>query len=381
MSQRNPWQQRSILKAHRNNPRMAVLGFFLILSMLNLMSACGMAQVGDKNRDKERVVAQQTPETEPPANEKRRFRARQRLQQNSSPESLNDQNNFNSDMLSGKIVYQGQMRTYHLHLPQNANRSNSLPLVIALHGSFGSGEKFAKNTNFNALADQEGFAVVYPDAIDTHWNDGRGTVSPNVDDVGFIKALIEQLVRFRNIDKSRIYAAGLSNGGMLTQRLACEMSDQIAAFASVSGSLPKPLESQCKPKNPVSILMINSPNDQLVPWNGGEIRGRGGEVLSIPETVAWWREQNGSTSKPVANSLPVRDYSDSTRVREARYSGGRGGSEVILYTVDGGGHSWPDTNSNEHNPTRERFGKRSRQIDASQVIWTFFQRHTLNVAK
>lgn len=375
MSRRNSWQQGSVPKVDKYHPRMAFLGFLVILSLLNLMTACGMAQSRDSSRVKEQLSVQQTPQTEPLAEAKRRPRARQRLQSNQE-ESLNEQDNPASDMLSGKIIYQGQMRTYHLYLPKDYSRRGSLPLVLALHGGFGSGEKFSKNTNMNALAAQEGFAVVYPDAIDNHWNDGRGTVSNEVDDVGFIKALIEQLIKLRNIDKSRIYAVGLSNGGLFTQRLACEMSDKFAAFASVSASLPESLKSNCKPPNPVSMLMINSPDDKFVPWDGGEIRGRGGEVLSVPETIAWWREHSGCSPTPIANSLPVRNYTDSTRVREARYSGGRGGSEVILYTINGGGHSWPDTSERHQN--NSRFGKRSQQINANEVIWKFFQRHSLS---
>lgn len=377
MSLRNSWQPESIPKTRKYRPKMAFFGFFVTLSLLNLMSACGMAQMGEKSHSREQLSAQQTPQTEPLADQKNRPRARRRLQQNQQPESLNEQNNPDSDMLSGKIIYQGQMRTYHLYLPKNSNGSSSIPLVLAFHGGSGSGEKFSKNTNMNALAAQQGFAVVYPDAIDNHWNDGRGTVNTQVDDVGFVKALIERLIKTKNIDKSRIYAAGLSNGGLFTQRLACEMSDQIAAFASVSASLPASLKSNCNPRNPVSMLMINSPDDKFVPWDGGEIRGRHrGEVISVPETIAWWTQQSGSSPTPIANSLPVRNYSDTTRVREARYSGGRGGSEVILYTVNGGGHAWPDTSERHQN--NSRFGKRSQQIDANEVIWKFFQRHSLS---
>jgi polyhydroxybutyrate depolymerase len=246
---------------------------------------------------------------------------------------------------------------------------------MAFHGGYGSGKRIARNTGFNEIADQEGFIVVYPDGINRHWNDGRGTANPEIDDVGFVKVLIERLVKFRNVDPSRIYATGLSNGGQFTQRLACEMSDQIAAFAAVSATFPAALKPNCKPKNPVSILMINSPNDPLVPWEGGEGRGLGGQILSVPETVELWRKHNGCSPVAQTESLPNIAPSDGTRVRVSRYTGNCNRSEVLIYAIEGGGHGWPD--GYENAPT-SMAGKTSRQLKASQAIWNFFKRHSLS---
>lgn len=338
-------QQRLIAWVSKFPSRKTFVGFILTPILLNTMTACSFAQKPDTRDSTERPIRDQQ---EIPDNE----------------------------MLSGQLVHQGRMRTYHLYLPKGYNRSQSLPLVMAFHGGYGKGKRFARNTGFNEIADQEGFVVVYPDALNMHWNDGRGTASPDVDDVGFVRTLLERLIRFRNIDPSRIYATGISNGGFFTQRLACEMSDTIAAFATVSATLPEELKSSCQPKKPVSILMINSPQDELVPWEGGETGGLGGRVLSVPNTVEFWRKENAASPVAETQALPVIDPSDSTRVRLSRYSGGRRGSEVLLYTIQGGGHTWPDGNNSHH--IINRVGKTSRQLKASQAIWNFLRRHTLS---
>ncbi|HEY9726873.1 MAG TPA: PHB depolymerase family esterase [Chroococcales cyanobacterium] len=279
------------------------------------------------------------------------------------------------DMLSGRLIYQGQARTYHVYLPSNYDRNRSWPLVLAFHGGFGSGKRIARNTGFNEIAEREGFIVVYPDGIDKHWNDGRGTVNTDVDDVGFVRALIDRLVRNRNVDPSRVYATGISNGGQFTQRLACELSDKIAAFAAVASTFPAALRSNCNPKNPVSMLMINSPEDPLVPWQGGEGGGIGGRILSVPETVELWRKHNKCSPVAQTQSLPTIAPNDGTRVRMSRYQGDSPRSEIVLYTIEGGGHTWPDGHDNA---VISRVGKTSRQLKGSQAIWNFFKRHSLS---
>lgn len=337
-------QQRVVAKTRKSPSRTAFIGILLVLLLLNLTTACALAQRRDGSRIRERLLG------------------------NTQQEARTN------DMLSGKLIYQGRLRTYHLHLPKGYNRNRSTPLVLAFHGGYGSGKGFAKTTGLNNLADREGFVVVYPDGIDRHWNDGRGTANPGINDVGFVRVLIDRLIRFRNIDSSRIYATGISNGGFFTQKLACEMSDKIAAFAPVAAPLPELLKSSCKPSKPISIVMINSPEDRFVPWKGGEVKG-GGQTLSVPQTVERWRQHNASSSVAEAQTLPVINPSDSTRVRFSRYSGGRGDSEVVLYTIEGGGHTWPGGND----PLSPRVvGKTSRQISANEVIWKFFQRHVLS---
>jgi len=143
------------------------------------------------------------------------------------------------------IVLKGTERTYRVHLPPSLKRVDKPPLLIVLHGGGGSGKQMERMTlgKFNTLADREGFIVVYPDALGRHWNDGRGlrryfSQREGVDDVGFIAALIDHFLRELNVDRKRIYVAGMSNGAMMCCRLASELSERVAAVAAVAGAMP-----------------------------------------------------------------------------------------------------------------------------------------------
>lgn len=279
----------------------------------------------------------------------------------------------------------GLNRTYRIHLPSGHDRTKIAPLVLLFHGGGGTGQGMEKLTlgGFNRLADREGFIIVYPDGIEKHWNDGRGLQAyrahrENIDDVGFISALIEHLIRTLNVDSNRIYAAGISNGGQFSQRLACELSDRIAAIGVVATQLPEHLPSSCAPKRTISVLMMPGTEDPLVPWEGGEIgfrRGRKfGRILSVPESIGFWVKQNQCPGSPGVTYEPDRDPKDGTRVRREAYVPCGGETEVVLYAVEGGGHTWPG--GNQYLPARI-IGRTSRDIDANEVIWNFFKKHAL----
>lgn len=273
------------------------------------------------------------------------------------------------------LKHQGITRTYEIYIPSTYQSDRPIPLVLAFHGGRGSGTALASNIKLNDVAEDEGFIVVYPDGIKNHWNDGRDVpgVNPEIDDVSFVKALIRKLQKSINIDRRRIYATGISNGGMFTQRLACELSGRIAGFASVVGSLPEPLQATCKPKAPVSMLMLNSPSDQFIPWQGGTLlRGEGGRIISIPQTIEFWKQHNACPSTGQVQVLPDKDPNDGTRVRKVSYTNCRRRSEVVLYTIRGGGHTWPDAVRQNR-----QFGKISRDINGSKVIWDFFKSKAL----
>jgi len=285
----------------------------------------------------------------------------------------NPRKQVSSGEYSGKLLYQGWLRTYYLHIPKSYKSDHPTPLVLVLHGSGGSGSSIANVTHFNQLADKKGFIVVYPNGINHHWSDSHSVFSPQVDDISFVTALLDHLMKLRNIDSRRIYATGFSNGGMLTQTLACQLSDRIAAFASVAGTLPANLASSCKPKTPVSLLMFNGTSDRSVPYAGGKIAGVGREVLSVYKTVQLWRHYNGCASKAKVEKLPNTIRSSGNQVEISRYLVCSGGSEVMLVTVKGGGHSWPGASEN----VKDYQGNASK-INASAAIWNFFQRHVLH---
>ena len=280
-----------------------------------------------------------------------------------------------SGEFSGNLLDQGRLRTYYLHIPKSYKPDRPMPLVLVFHGSGGSGRSIATATRFNDLADKKGFIVVYPNGIDHHWSDGRGVFSQQVDDVSFVSALIAHVRQLRNIDSRRIYATGFSNGGMLTQALACELSDRIAGFVSVAGTLPANLAPSCQPETPVSVLMINGTSDRSVPYAGGKIGGVGREVVSVPKMVELWRQHNRCDSRAKVQKLPNTAPNHSNQVEISRYSGCSGGSEVMLVTVIGGGHSWPGGDASQNVKAHQTDVKAG--IDASKAIWDFFQRHAL----
>lgn len=284
------------------------------------------------------------------------------------------------------LFFGGQERTYILHLPPGHDRSVPVPLVIALHGGGGNGGKMVRLTQggFDRLADKEGFAVVYPDGIGRNWNDGRSgaetgydTHLEGTDDVGFISALIDSLIKELNIDPKRVYVTGMSNGGMMTYRIGCALAGKVAAIAPVTGNIPKNLSPSCSPDRPISVLAINNVNDPLMPFEGGDVTGpfgrkKLGKVLSARDSVGFWARHNQCSFPPDLTYALDPDPGDGTRIREEAYRGCRDNTEVLLYAVEGGGHTWP---CGLQYLKPRLVGKTSRDMDANQVIWEFFRRH------
>ncbi len=289
--------------------------------------------------------------------------------------------NLTSGNYEQSLAHAGRARTYIVHLP-SATRDTPLPLVIVLHGGGGTGAGMQTLTRggWNALADREGFVVVYPDGIEKQWNDGRQlaqarAMRENVDDVGFLAALIDDLARTLNVDRRRVYATGISNGGMMSQRLACELSDQIAAIGVVAATMSENLCATCKPSRSISVLLMPGVNDPLVPYQGGEIglgKIKRGNGLSVADTVKFWAVHNQCADSPRGVPVPDKEPQDGTRVRQEIYAPCHAGSEVILFAIEGGGHTWP---SGQQYLPEAIVGKTSRDIDANQVLWDFFKRH------
>lgn len=286
---------------------------------------------------------------------------------------------------TGSLIFDGLKRTYVIHVPPSPGKTKPMPLVIALHGGGGTGEKMERLTlgGLNKLSDREGFVVVYPDGIEEHWNDGRDKVKyrahrEKINDVGFLSALIDHLGEGGNIDKDRVYVTGISNGAMMSNRLACELTGRIKAIAPVAGNMPYDLAPHCSPSRPIPVLMISGTKDPMMPWEGGEahfLRLKFGKVLSVPETIKFWVTHNRCAPTPVIAWEPDKNPQDGTRVRKEVYTGCETGAEVILYGVEGGGHTWPEG----HGYLPEKLiGKTSEDIDANELIWNFFKKHGKN---
>jgi polyhydroxybutyrate depolymerase len=283
-------------------------------------------------------------------------------------------------------MHDGLKRTFNIHIPAIFDKSEQFPLVIALHGrgSNGTGMILLTRKGFNKLADKDGFIMVYPDGIELNWNDGRMDEEANdrahrenIDDVGFLSALIDSMIKDYNIDPKRVYVTGISNGAIMSYRLACELSDKITAIAPVDGNIPNLLFPECSPSEPVSVLSINNTDDPLVPFEGGYIYGirkiNLGKVLSVNESIEFWVNRNKCSVTPVVTEEPDMDPKDGTRVTRKQYVNGIEGTEVILYAVDGGGHTWPG--GFQYLPAGI-IGKTCRDFDANEVIWSFFKNHT-----
>ncbi|BBX68420.1 alpha/beta hydrolase family esterase [Mycolicibacterium psychrotolerans] len=247
--------------------------------------------------------------------------------------------------VQGLLDIGGMQRTYVVHVPPGAANG----LVINLHGAGLTGRDQAAATNYDAIADRYGFVVAYPDGIDLSWADGRGASVPDrqgVDDVGFLSTLITELTRQYAISPGRVFVTGMSAGGFMAQRLACDRADLVAAVMPVAGTLGAAVP--CAPSRPVSVLEVHGDADPVVPFTGGPMVGRGGpsDILSAPAMADRWRAINGC---PPPVTTPGRSVS----------TGCADGTEVDFVTIPGGGHVWP----------------MSWPFDASQASADFFAAH------
>ena len=275
----------------------------------------------------------------------------------------------------GEIRVGTLRRVYHLHIPPSYDGAVPVPLVLVFHGLLETSGEMVGLTGFSHLADQKGFIVVYPDSIGRHWNDGRGTTAlapRDVDDVGFVAALIEHLKDTLAIDPTRIYATGMSNGGMFVQRLACELSGQLAAIGPVSGTMAKNIATQCTPQQRVSVVEFHGTKDAFVTWDGGSVRALGGKVLSVPNTMTRWTQLDGCHSTPPATFDDfAREPRNALGVRRVAYGPCPEGIDVVLYVIGGGRHHWPHRIGGH----LVSMGRGNQGIDATEAMWDFFARH------
>jgi polyhydroxybutyrate depolymerase len=232
-----------------------------------------------------------------------------------------------------------------------------------------------KLTGLNALADREGFIVVYPQGLGKHWNDGRtvnARATSDVDDVSFLVALAGELGGEYNVDPNRVYACGISNGAMMSFRLGADRPDVFAAVAGVVGAVTEDLAADHPLRAPIPCLFMNGTDDPLVPYEGGDITLFGfkrGAVTSTPASVEWWLRGNGAAgATPTVTTYPDESPDDGCLAVREEYAG-PGGADVVLVRVEGGGHTWP---GGWQYLSERIVGKTCRDIDGSAVIWAFF---------
>jgi polyhydroxybutyrate depolymerase len=273
---------------------------------------------------------------------------------------------------AGWIWSGGMLRRYLIHLPAGAASAAGLPVVLAFHGRLGTAEGMSRLTHLDRIADEHRFVVVYPQGYRRSWNDGRPgspAHSAGVNDVAFVAGLIHHLVSTGHVDASRVYATGMSNGAIFTERLGCDLTGLLAGIAPVAGPMPVPVAGSCHPSRPIPVLEIHGTADPLVPYDGGQVdSGTGGGVRSVAWTAAFWRAADRCRPGPVTSTLPDTAH-DGTGVRVSRGTACAPGTRVVLYTVTGGGHTWP---GGEQYLPPVIIGPTSRQFDASETLWRFF---------
>jgi polyhydroxybutyrate depolymerase len=257
------------------------------------------------------------------------------------------------------LQFAGQPRTYRVHVASSYDGSKPVALVIGFHGGGGTSQTAEKGLGFNPLSDRHGFIAVYPQGLDSHWNDGRvGARFPTTnqhDDVGFVRALVKEVCANWKIDRRRIFSVGNSNGGFFGNRLAWEAPDIFAAVSAGAGTIGQNVEADFAPKGPVAMLEFHGTKDPMVPFDGGEVGDRGGTAISARKMTELWAKANGCAAKPKVEEVP------DTKVTRETYTGCRAGADVVFYIVHGGGHGWPS--------------KKTVGIDAAEISWEFFAKH------
>jgi polyhydroxybutyrate depolymerase len=268
---------------------------------------------------------------------------------------------------NGRLVSSGEQRTYLLYVPESYDPARPTPLVITFHG-FAQWPAHQKQlSGWNDLADQHGFIVVYPSGtrFPLRWHAGGRFANDTgvAQDVTFIADLMDQLAQDYNIDPSRIYANGMSNGAGMSFVLACQLPGRIAAVGLVAGAYLYTWDA-CRPARPVPAIAIHGTDDPIVPFEGGTAGPFDAPFPTLPDWIATLAERNGCDAVP--GELPA-----SGAVSGVQYSGCE--ADVVFYTVTGGGHTWP---GGEPLPVWIA-GHTTEDLNATQVIWDFFQQHPL----
>jgi polyhydroxybutyrate depolymerase len=281
------------------------------------------------------------------------------------------------ELISGDLIHDDSLRTYKLYVPADYTGDEPWPLVMVLHGFGLDADFMIAMTGMNAVADTGHFLVAYPQGLLVNnpsatppfppiapgWNIGNLFTSGN-DDVGFVSKLIDKVSLSYNIEPAKVYACGLSNGGMMVNKLACELSGRIAAIANVAGSSAEMVA--CDPGRPVPMLILHGTSDPIAPFDGDP-----GFLQPVLNTISFWVGNNNCDAEPSETMLPDIVTSDSSTVTLKTYGNCDAEAEVLLYQVENGGHTWPG----QLIPPPPFVGVLNEDFNATVEIWNFFNRH------
>lgn len=281
-------------------------------------------------------------------------------------------------LIEKKLTWQGMERNYLVYLPPGFQDKGAMPVLFNIHGGGGTARGCIGLTfgRFNELADEHGFMVVYPNAIQKNWADGRKEhlkpIHKDVDDVGFISEIVSELKANYSIDNNRIYTSGMSNGGFMSSRLLCDRADIFRGGAVLTATISSDYIKSCNPSRPVAVIVMNGTDDKLIPYDGGQVRVLGqnrGSVVSTDAYIEFWQKKNGCTSQNPVKHFPNTNKEDGTTVSLFSYGNCSPGGALALYRIEGGGHTWP---GGKQYLGEKLIGKTSRELNACEVIWDFF---------
>jgi polyhydroxybutyrate depolymerase len=272
--------------------------------------------------------------------------------------------------LSGTITHEGSERAYRLYVPTVYDGSEAVPLVLNLHGYGSNAFQQELYGDFRRIADTANFIIVHPEGTldptnSQFWN-SFGAMG-GVDDVDFLSALIDSISDEYNIDAERIYSTGMSNGGFMSYKLACELGDRIAAIASVTGTMVQAELNACNPAHPTPILQVHGTNDPTVLYNGNPAQ----QMVAIESVVDFWVQFNNCNSPAAVTSVPDIDMTDMCTAEHYVYTGGDNGTSVEFFKIIGGAHTWPGS------PAIIAFDVTNQDFSASMEIWRFFSQYNL----
>lgn len=264
------------------------------------------------------------------------------------------------------IEHDGLTRSYRVYVPNVYDGNTAVPVLFNLHGYTSNAMQQELYGDFRNIADTANFILIHPDgtldlAGNRFWN--AFGAAGGVDDVGFISAIIDKIDEDYNIDLNRVYSCGMSNGGFMSYRLACELGDRITAVASVTGTMAINAPAQCNPVKPTPIMQIHGTADSTVPYNGNST------MTAIETLVDFWVEKNNCNPTPIITEVPNSNTSDMCTAEHYLYANGNNGSSVEFYKITDGAHTWPNA------PIT--IGVTNRDFDASVEIWRFFSQFSM----
>jgi polyhydroxybutyrate depolymerase len=300
------------------------------------------------------------------------------------------------------ITVENKDRSYVVHLPKGYDEKQHYPVVVLLHGLNQEADDMERLTRFNVLADKDSVIAVYPSALQGRWNVGvqpaptqnyrRGPYrrpgwggypgggyprgggqrepgqqgrSARADDIDFFNHMLDKLGNKFSVDTSRIYFAGLSDGGFMATKVACSLTDRVAAVATVGAAMPKTMV--CVPSRPLPVVMINGTSDPVVKYDGGVGKNGRIQTISVEDTAKEWAKLNHCAEKPSRSKLPSKGKGG-METKVDTYDGCQANAQVVLYSVKGGGNTWP---GGEQYEVENSIGKTSDDLNANEVIWSF----------